>query len=356
MSATEEEEARAETWLCRQGYNPSRPTGLPAGENPDFWAENVVLAPPHLWAEVKSIAPDDRTATMERFAGLIRAAPIPPGLRGFARMELEPDAIEQSVRWVLKAFARRSVEYVGKNVSLMFLQQTRDCNEEYRVEIDSETPMVIWARAAELPLNPPTGFEDDYATARMRAPDGSEATGPAYRFLARRHRMQCALLLRLDPQTSVLNGIHCSSCGPGQTRKRTVGALEKANGQIKTACATRDAPGLVILTPRGPFGDDDQMIQAAIYGQYTVPYTLSDWEIELGGDMYHGRDGVFRLDKNTHISAAVHVRREGPATFFPNPYARHPIPDDAPLFAGAVRADVNFIRQSREKDSPAQSG
>jgi hypothetical protein len=131
------------------------------------------------------------------------------------------------------------------------------------------------------------------------------------------------------------------SGGSGQARDRTVRALEDANGQIKAACVTRDAPGIVLLVPRGEFVDD-RMIAAAAYGHLTIPLMLKDGNITQG-EMYHGRDGVFRKNKNTHVSAAVHVGREGPATFFPNPYARHPITDDAPVFAGAVRAGVEFV-------------
>jgi hypothetical protein len=276
---------------------------------------------------------------------MIGAARIPPGLRGHAMMELDdPHAIEQSVQWALKSFATRSAAYAGKKVSLMFLQQTRGCTQEYQVEIDAETPMVVWARADELPLNPTTAIRNDtlFARARMRTPDGRQITGPAYQFFEPRHQMQCALVLRLDPQDRSLESISYMCGGSGRTRERTVRVLEDANHQIKTACATRDAPGLVVLTPRGPFADDDQMMQAAMYGQYSVSLRLIGDRMEHG-DMYHGLDGVFRRNKNTHISAAIHVRREGPATFFPNPHALHRLPDDLALFASAKRANVEFI-------------
>ena len=104
----------------------------------------------------------------------------------------------------------------------------------------------------------------------------------------------------------------------------------------------RDAPGLVILTPRGPFGDNDHMIQAAIYGRYMVRLRLLGDRTEYD-NTYHGLDGVFRPNKNTHISAAVHVRHGGAATFFPNPHALHRIPDAAPVFARAMRADVKLV-------------
>lgn len=344
MSTRDEDEARAEAWLRAQGYEPARPEWLPPGKNPDFWAESLIHTPHGIWAEVKSIEPDDSTAAMGRFASIIGSARIPPNLYGHAMVHLEPHAVEQSVRWVLKAFAARSPEFSGKNISLMFLQQTRDCTQEYRVDIDSETPMTVWARGTGLPLNPGTAIQEDalYATARVTRPDGTEITGPAYRFFEPRFPMQCALVARLRPGGPKLADIAYMCGGSGQTRERTARVIEGANGQIKTACMTRDTAGIVVLTPSGPFGDNDQMMQAAIYGQYTVPIHMIEDRLSHG-DMFHGVDGVFRPNKNTHVSAALHLRREGPATFFPNPFARHVIPDDAGLFVGARRAEVDFV-------------
>lgn len=343
MSTSDKEEARAEAWLRAQGYEPSRPTWLPPGRNPDFWTESTALAPQSIWVEVKSIDPDDSTAAMEKFSKLISSARPPSGLNGHAILQIEADTVEQSIRWVLKAFAARGQTFAGKKVSLAFIQQMRDSDQEYRIDIDSEPPMVIWARASELPLDPGTVVRDEaiFASARVHKPNGSEITGPAYQFFEPRHPTQCALVVRLDPADRVLEHVNFMCAGSGQTRERTARVLESANGQIKAACATRDAAGIVVLSPSGPFGDNDQMMQAAIYGDYTVPIELENGGLERG-QMFHGRDGVFRPNKNTHISAAVHVRREGPATFFPNPHARHVIPDDAPIFAGAKRANVAF--------------
>jgi hypothetical protein len=353
MSATEEEEARAEAWLRARRYRPFRPTKLAldhparlAAErgNPDYWAESQTLNPPHLWIEVKSIDPDNFEKAMRRLSDPIRAADIPPGLHGRAMMELDTEASEHSVRMVLKGFKKQSIKFVGQKVSLIFLQQTPSCHSEYQVEIDAEAPIVVWARASGLPLSSGLWFGNDisYANARVRTPDGRELIGPAHHFFRRTVRMECVLAVRLDPKDRLLDGIgyHCG--GIGQGRERTVAALEKANRQIKEACATREAPGLVMLIPRGKFAVDDDAMQAAMYGQFTVSFPLGGDDGEDTG-IYHGLDGVFRPTKNTHISAAVHVRPQGPATFFPNPYALHPISENASLFAGLVRTDVKFV-------------
>jgi hypothetical protein len=364
MALIDDEEARAKAWLSAQGYDPFRPTELqhdhPArlsvrGENPDYWAENEALTPPHLWVEVKSIAPEDTDAAMARFRSRISAASIPSGLRGHAMLEFHPNAIEQSIQWVLKSFAKRAATFVGQKVSLIFLQQTQNCNMEFLVEIDVGMPILIWARAKEFPLHLPTWFRDDtiHTTARVHAPDGSEVAGPAHQFFDCGCPIECVLVVRLDPQDRMLGSIASMCGGTGQMRERTVSALEKANSQIKSACTTLDAPGLVILTPRGPFADNDQAMQAAIYGQYTIPFQMGGDHVEDRG-MFHGNNGVFRRNKNTHISAAVHVRRHGPATFFPNPYARHLISEKARVFSGAARANVKFI-QSQDRDTTEEA-
>lgn len=343
MSDRDEEEARAEAWLHAQGYSPSRPTWLPRGRNPDFWAESATVAPPRLWAEVKSIDPDDSTAALSRFRSIIASARIPPGLRGHGMVNIEPHAVEQSVRWVLKAFAQHAPKFADHKVVLAFVQQSRDGRDVRRAQIDASVPEVLWVRGIDTgPMHPPIGVcKDSFAPAKVLYPGGAERTGKTFQFFEWTGVTECWLVAHLDPAGRPLDGLASMSGGSGQTRDRTVRALEDANAQIKTACVTRQAPGIVLLVPHRQFVDDT-MIAAAAYGHLTVPLTLKDDRIEHG-DMYDGLDGVFRNNKNTHVSAAVHVRRDGPATFFPNPYAVHSIPDDASVFAGAVRAGVKFV-------------
>lgn len=343
MSNRDEEEARAKAWLHAQGYATSRPTWLPRDRNPDFWAESPTLAPPHLWAEVKSIDPDDSTAALSRFRSIIASAKIPPDLRGHGMVYIEPHAVEQSVRWVLKAFVQHAPRFAGQKVVLVFVQQSRDGRDVRRAEIASSVPEMLWVRGTDVgPMHPPIGVcKESFAPAKIIHAGGKERIGKAFEFFDWTGSTECSLVARLDPAGQPLDGLASMSGGSGQTRDRTVRALEDANSQIKTACVTRDAPGIVLLVPRDPFVNDT-MIAAAAYGHLTVPLTLEDGCIERGR-AYHGLDGVFRQNKNTHISGAVHVRREGPATFFPNPHARHPIPDDACVFADARRTDVEFV-------------
>jgi hypothetical protein len=292
---------------------------------------------------VKSIDPDDSTAALSRFHSVIASAKIPPSLHGHGMVYIEPHAVEQSVRWVLKAFAQHAPEFADQKVVLAFAQQSRDGRNVRRAKIDASVPEMLWVRGADTgPMRLPIGVcNESFAPAKVFYPGGEERIGKTFQFFEWTGSIECSVVARLDPADRPLDSLTSMSGGSGQTRDRTERALEDANGQIKTACMTDAAPGIVLLVPRGPFVDDT-MIAAAAYGHLTVPLMLKDGCVEHG-EMYHGLDGVFRQNKNTHISAAVHVRREGPATFFPNPYARHPIPDDASVFRGAVRANVKFV-------------
>src|SRR5260370_33936592 len=76
------------------------------------------------------------------------------------------------------------------------------------------------------------------------------------------------------------------------------------------------------------------------YGKLTVPIHRETGKFD---EAFYGRDGAFRRDKNTHISAAIRLRRNGQvATYFPNPFAKQPIDENASLFSGLRRAPGHF--------------
>ena len=358
MSNTLDEEELAKAWLRERGYECFRPTELSRDhrawlphrekgqENPDFWAESGLHEPNGLWAEVKTIAPDDWEEALTKFSRSIDSVRIPDGLRGWAHMRLHPDAIEQSVQSVLKNFESYSPSFVGQKILLVFLQKTRDCRQEYQVDIAAETPIKIWARAEKLPLNPGFWLKDHlwYAPAQLRTPDGRFLTGPTFQFFSGNKDGQCVLEVHLDPEREPLDSFAVSSGGRGQATDRTVKHLKKANRQIKTACKTCDAPGVAILIPGGKFGVTDYAIQAAVYGVLRTSFSVDGAEAKTSR-LFHGENGVFRLQKNRHISAAILLHPKATATVFPNPnpYALQPIPENAPLFAGASRANVQFV-------------
>lgn len=175
---------------------------------------------------------------------------------------------------------------------------------------------------------PATDFNDARSTRGARAFDFIEWT----------LEPECALVVQLDPSGRPLTNISLTSGGPVPFRERTVAALEDANNQIKRACLHRPAPGLVMLVPQGRSSSAPMMTQAACYGQQMVDVSLTRDNEPAGGGAYVMRDGVFRPDKNRHISAALLLERSGAATYFPNPWTLRPILETCPVFSGAQRA------------------
>jgi len=297
-------------WLVERGYTPERPICLPKGlRNPDYWAVSNVSQPPELWAEVKSIDEDDSTAVLVKYHRLVSSIVIPDGLSGYAHISIEPKAVEQSIRWTLRFFTERAPQYAGQKIALAFLQQSATGTDIHRVEIGGEEPAVVWVRGAgDRRLKAPMRICDAYhSPAKLIRPDFSERVGEVFHFFEWTEESECEVVAHLDPRDAPLTHISSMSGGAGQGRERTVRALEDANQQIKEACSVRAAPGIVFLVPQGPFAEDFP-IQTAAYGVLTAAVNLKGDHSELG-EAFHGKDGVFRHDKNRHISAAKRDRR-----------------------------------------------
>jgi hypothetical protein len=348
VSNRNDDETLVANWLSGQGYDPERPTWLPQGQrSPDYWATAASLAPPAIWVEVKSIEEDSGTAVLARYNQIIRGAKIPKGLHGEAVLNIEPKAKEQSVRWALKMFEQQAPKYTDQKVTLGFVQQKRDGHEIRRAEVDTSPKEIVWVRGdVEGGMSPPLNVcNDSFAETKVFYPDGTDRTDKTFEFFDWNAPKECSLVAHLDPERRELKGIVSMSGGDlNSQRERIVRAVEGANSQIKIASETRKAPAIVAVVLRGPFADDFQ-IQTACYGHLMVPVTLRDDGSIEHGDQHHDqndRKAVFRADKNRHVSAVVHVRRDGPAVYFPNPYAHNPIDQTSPIFANVERANVNI--------------
>lgn len=240
-------------------------------------------------------------------------------------------------------FSKVGAGYAGQKINLAFVQQTKGGTDITRVEVGGVNPAIIWVRGAgKEGLRPPLRICDDYHAPATLFRDGIERTGEVYEFLDWHVASQCALVVRLDRDMSPLTSILSMSGGIDQTRDRAASTIKDANQQMKVACTVRPAAGIVFLVPRSAFAEP-LMVQAAVYGDLTLPiYLGEDAGASQEGDAYHGRNGVFRLNKNRHVSAAIFYQAPDRATFFQNPRAHRPIEDTSPVFRGATRARVNF--------------
>ncbi len=162
---------------------------------------------------------------------------------------------------------------------------------------------------------------------------------PAFRVFDWLMPFDCAVVAHIDPKDRPLISISSMSGGSSNLSARTLNALEDANSQLRNAHSFKAAPGVVFIVPTEDHADDE-MIAMAAYGKLTVSVSP---ETNKLGEAFYGRDGAFRPDKNTHIAAAIRLRRKGgAATYFPNPFAKVPIDKKASLFFGLRRAPVTF--------------
>jgi hypothetical protein len=93
--------------------------------------------------------------------------------------------------------------------------------------------------------------------------------------------------------------------------------VAKANKQISAACKLEDLPGVVFLVGYG----SRTAFVCALLGDAMIAVPSGTDETARA---YYGRNGAFRRDRNTHISAAYLLNGED-IYFLANPFSRHKI-------------------------------
>jgi hypothetical protein len=330
------DEERTKAWLEARGYRTEyEPDFIPEGQQrPDFWAESKHGDPAKLWVEVKQIDEDDSGKATGVASKVKSGFTMPIGLHGVASMAVHEAVQEQSVQAVLKLYDKHAPKYANGKSTLAFVQDKAGATVVRRAEVSSrEGVKRLWVRGvATGPLACPHNFcgDEPFAETKYWDENGQEKTAPAHDVLDWSTGVQCALTVRLDPAGRPIKGFAIHSVGSTNTRERTINALEKANKQIKSAIALREAPAIVMLVPKYDYVDDG-MIKAGCYGVLTAQLNVETKSVSA---LYHGADGVFRPTKNRHISAAIRLWQNGEATYFVNPYAHHKIDERAKLLKG----------------------
>lgn len=336
------EEKLVDAWLRDRQYIPEyEPDFIPKDdERPDFWAVSASATPPKLWVEVKHLGEDAISAALSRAVAVSKSVKIPDGLRGDAHLDVNDASQEQSIRSVLKMFRQHAPAFVGQRATLAFVHDKIGSDIVRRAEVRSDVLQLLWAKgeATGLLATPHDFCEDARQLVTFWSAEGVQADGYAFDVLNWTDDYQCGLVVRLDPDGPAIDSFGAEAGGSRDVTPRAIQALKKANSQLRSGVQHRAAPGLVIIVSQ-PAHADDLLIQAAAYGKLKVPI---DVNTGTWGDTFHGEDGVFRHNKNRHISALVHLQTDGSATYFPNPHAHHQIDDKSSLFVGVKRADVQF--------------
>jgi len=240
-----EEEKLAQAWLQSRGYAAEfEPEIVKEGRSPDFRARGSA-EPNSLWAEVKTLDPEDVSVVMGRAANIIHATSLPGNLRGFATVFVNGVTRDQSVRYVLKLFAEHAPKYKNETVRLIFTQQAPDAKGLRRVDAGSLTPPeLFWIRGAgdQKFAVPPGVLEDGLSMVTVHE-GGVDRTVAAFHLFEWTAPLDCALVAKLDPTEHPLS-VHPMGGGFVSVGSRVLKAIESANGQIKNGCRYHKAPGM----------------------------------------------------------------------------------------------------------------
>jgi hypothetical protein len=338
-----DDERLVRDWLSERGYLEPEYEPVKIGRRPDFLAvaNRDGITPDPLWAEVKSLGPEDSVVALSRTWPVLKDLGVPKGINGYATLHVNELTREQSVRALLKMFYGKATTHASEKVQLSFIQEHSEKRDVRYLEIRGEVQQKIWVRGAGgEKMSMPPGIMDDGSRTVSSERAGRSEERPAFDVFDWTSPFDCALDTHIDPRNRPLTAISSMASGSSSLRSRALSAIEDANSQIRNAYASKVAPGVVFLVPAEDHADD-QIIAMAAYGELTVPVSL---QTNVLGEAYYGRNGAFRRDKNRHISAAIRLRRKGgTATYFPNPFAKEPIDERASLFSGLNRGPVSFI-------------
>jgi hypothetical protein len=339
-----DDERIVEGWLRDHGYPKLQyePAIVTTGRKPDFLAvAKNGIEPSTVWAEVKSIGPEDTIFALNRAWPTLKELGVPEKINGHAMLHATQATREQSVRAIVKLFHTKAANFANEKRCLIFVQQESDKKDIKRIDVQSNVPQTVWVRGAgNARVVVPNGVIEDGSAIAAWESDGTTRSSPAFTVFDWQLPFDCALIAHIDPTSRPLTSISSMSGGTSSAKNRALSAIESANSQLRNASKFEPAPGIVFLFLEEL--TDDGAVTAALYGDLTVSFDPNTHKL---GDAFHGHNGALRSNKNTHISGVIRLHRKSgvPATYFPNPFARYPIAEDAPLLAGAQRANVKFV-------------
>jgi len=330
-------------WLSQRGFEPEyEPPLVSSGRQPDFLvtARSHQATPGVFWAEVKSLQPDSTSLALSKSWPILKSLRVPQKVHGHAMLHVTEMTREQSIRALVRMFYGKAIAHASETTSLIFVQQCSAKTDIRYFEVQGPIVEKVWARGAgDGRIAVPIGTIENTQAMVTWEQDGNPRTRPAFKVFDWNLPFDCALVAKIDPTDRPLTSISSMSSGSSNISIRTVSALEDANSQLRSAYGFRSAPGVVFIVP---FEEhvDDQMIAMGAYGKLSVSINRETGKF---GDAFYGRDGALRREKNTHISAAIRLRRNGEAaTYFLNPFAKEPIDENASLFFGLRQAPVEF--------------
>lgn len=303
-------ERRAAWHLLARGFLYSREPASLKGQKPDF----LTYGRGRMWVEVKAFDPPVShtlldTAWQElakRFAKFTRRCRvdgwIAPGFdAGIAKRVTH--LLSQELRSGLPSDREIYIAVPSGDIDrrVMRLCWTSRCGV---------VQMVTFRSIAERYGYPPAAEPDDW-TANLQIIEG-DAILQRRAFKVLDARRPARVLLRVEKSTEerVLCSLGNAEMQTVMTVDRLRDVIDYANDQIKNGQKYRAIPGILVVYFDHLTGGDHGDVLRACLGDLTISI---DPDTNAISDTFYGRNGVFRPDKNTAISAITyrsrHIRR-----------------------------------------------
>jgi hypothetical protein len=170
---------------------------------------------------------------------------------------------------------------------------------------------------------PPAAEPADW-TASLRITDNATTVErPAFTVLKQLRPARVTLRVEASDDEHVLCGMSNAEAQDVTTIDRLRDVIGDANDQLRNGQKYRAVPAVLVVFFDQLGGGDHEDILRACLGDLTVSI---DRNAKAITDTFYGRNGVFRPNKNTAISAIIYRSRHYPAMSLLNPHALHPVP------------------------------
>lgn len=302
--------------LERAGFNVASPNDLKS-KNPDLLVSG---REPRFWSEVKSLSD-------------------PPQLESFelARVYLAPRL--RQVPCAVDLFVSEQARHKEYKLLLRLITRALATNQlpSFALLADAYEPMAVHTYTLQIRLSEPVSiFGHLNAQQKIVVPwqIGEPVFGQPFVLrsgdksinnILRSYSDECALgahLYRYPPHTGLVSTTHSRGMWASTNQTRLRRDVSKANQQIAAACKLEKLPGVLFLVGRTSL----TTFLTAVLGDAMIPVPSTPGEASI---RYYGKNGAFRRNQNTHVSAAYLLSGDD-VFFLANPFAQYRIDNFLP--------------------------
>lgn len=312
----------AQLWLQSLGYVPEpEPDWIIIGRKPDFFCPGEHPA----WVEVKTLELAKESAAFGRAWDELHRRAERIAECGEAHALIGPGFDDRTVAEVMRCLSRELRQTSTAQVRIIVVPPDPDFGRwarlAYALRDGSSVEQVGPASlSGSYPSYP--SCEPDWAKqVVLTLSDGGTRQDYAYRILS---VAAGKIALRLFESTTPFKIQSASMFEVVRNRSsyRVREAIDEANDQIRNGQTYRPAPGIVCIYQETMDELRAHTLLAAVFGDLTVPIDRGSGKF---GEIFLGRNGILKPDKNRGVSAVRYVGYGGDSIFIVNPWAEYPI-------------------------------